>query len=217
MIGVEFPIRSVIVRMFAAKIEAAIRQGVIEETNGGLMLRTPRDIKWDMLVKRVGRFRVIAHCVEVGEAKPPPRPVQRAGALAEPKILFARLATQIVANGLAPPAKIIGLGWAVFGHGDPGVLAAHAPATGEIFKRNLKSKPVGFHPEPKGIGGVERKGRAAIAREIEAVAEIQANQQLATPPATAPAAAPVQASSDKLNSSDEYDVITLEKDLYGNK
>ena len=47
--------------------------------------------------------------------------------------------------------------------------------------------------------------------EIEAVTKIQANQQLTKPPETA------QASSAQLNSSYEYDVITLEKDLNGNK
>ena len=121
MIRCEIAVGAVVVVQLLAEVEHAIRQGVVKEAECEPRFRSAGDIKWDVLVERVGHARAVAHRVDVGEAIALARPVHVARALAKPEIFFIPRPAQIVIDALVPPAKIIGLCRPVARHRQPEV------------------------------------------------------------------------------------------------
>jgi hypothetical protein len=129
MLGDEAAVRAVVVVQLLAEVEHAVRKRVVEQAERQPLVRPGGDVEGDVLVERIAGAGVVAHGVEVAQAKAPPGAVHRARALAKAQIDLARLAAQVVMNPPVPPAEVIGLGRTVLGGGSPDLSVADGPGT----------------------------------------------------------------------------------------
>ena len=148
MVRHEAAIGTVIVRVFTAKIETAIRQGVVKESARHALVRPPGYVEGDVLVERIGRAGVITHGVEVRQTKASSRPVHGSGRFPQSKKLLARGSGQIMAHPTVPPAKIIGLSRSIAGQGPPGLALAHLPAAMQVDEPDGEPKAVRRNDQP---------------------------------------------------------------------
>ncbi len=165
-------IQAVVVVHLAAEVEIAVRQGVVEEAEGGARVRPGGDVEGDVLVEGVGAGGVIAHAVDVAQAKAGAAAVHGAGALAEAVVALAGIPAQVVVDALVPVAEVVGLGWPVARRRDPGVADPLFPGTEEAGEANGQADRGRLDPQDL-IVLVQIKLGKGEAREVEPVSALR--------------------------------------------
>ncbi len=173
MLGDEIAVRAVIVVEFAAHVERAVRQRVVEQPEPLAGSGRPRDVERDVLVQRVGMLRAVAHRVDVAHLEARAGAVEVARAFAEAEHLVAALAGDVVIRAIVPPAEVVRLRRTVGECDAPrAVRAAHRP-------RAMAALPAHRDADLRGLDahGIvvfdERVGGQREAVEIEAVAPVE--------------------------------------------